>query len=92
LDVALSQPDIHIGCACYIPNLDGEYRFPAAEYAALAKKHNKPAILCLITPHLNKQELMWADECGTPAFNSPHKAGKTLVNLIRLWQLRNHKS
>ncbi|MFC1858520.1 CoA-binding protein, partial [Thermodesulfobacteriota bacterium] len=45
LDVALSQPDIHIACACYIPNMGEEYRFPAREYADIAHKHHKPAIL-----------------------------------------------
>ena len=33
-------------------------------------------------------ELANADAAGVPTFNSPHKAGKAIANLIRLRRLR----
>jgi acetyl-CoA synthetase (ADP-forming) len=89
-DLALAQPDIHLACACYSSGIDVGIRFPSAEFAAVAKKHGKPAVACLMATHggSGAVELAEADEAGTPTFNSPHKAGKTIANLIRLRRLR----
>ncbi|MBN2223814.1 MAG: CoA-binding protein [Deltaproteobacteria bacterium] len=89
-ELALSQPDIHLACACYSSGIDVGIRFPAAEFAAIAKKYNKPALACLMATHGGNGavELSEADDAGTPTFNSPHKAGKTIANLIRLWRMR----
>ncbi len=89
-ELALSQPDIHLACACYSSGIDMGIRFPAADFAAVAKKYNKPAVACLMATHsgIGGVELKEADEAGTPTFNTPHKAGRTIANLIRLWRLR----
>ncbi len=89
-DIALSQPDVHLACSCYSSGIDVGIKFPAKEYAEIAKKHNKPAIVCLMATHFGSgaTELAEADAAGAPTFNSPHKAGKTIANLIRLWRMR----
>ena len=89
-DLALSQPDIHLACACYSSGIDVGIEFPAAGFAEIAKKHGKPAVACLMATHFGTgaTELANADAAGTPTFNSPHKAGKTIANLIRLWRMR----
>ena len=91
VDIALSQPDIHIACACYSSGAEVGVAFPAEEYAKIAKRHNKPAIICLMATHSGKggEELRIADEAGAPTFNTPHKAGRTIVNLIRFWRMRS---
>ncbi len=90
-DIALSQRDIHIACACYSGGSEMGITFPAKQYAEIAKKHNKPAIICLMAPYLHRKELCEADDAGAPTFNTPHRAGRTIVNLIRLWKLQNRK-
>jgi len=88
LDMALAQPDIHGAIACYSGGSEMGIAFPSAEYARIAKKHGKPALLCLMAPYAHRDERAAADDAGAPTFNSPHKAGRTAANLIRLWRLR----
>jgi acyl-CoA synthetase (NDP forming) len=89
-ELALSQPDIHLACACYSSGIDMGIEFPAARFAEIAKKNGKPAVICLMATHSGSGavELANADAAGLPSFNSPHKAGKTIANLIRLWRMR----
>jgi acyl-CoA synthetase (NDP forming) len=91
LDLALAQPDIHGAIACYSGGSEMGISFPAAEYARIAKKHGKPALLCLMAPYAHHDERAAADDAGAPTFNSPHKAGRTAANLIRLWRLGNRR-
>lgn len=88
--LALSQPDIHLACACYSSGIDMGIEFPAASFAEIAIKYGKPAVICLMATHSGSGavELANADAAGLPSFNSPHKAGKTIANLIRLWKMR----
>jgi len=88
LDMALSQPDIHGAVACYSGGSEMGISFPSAEFARIAKKHDKPALLCLMAPYAHRDERVAADNAGAPTFNSPHKAGRTAANMIRLWRLR----
>ena len=88
LDLALAQPDIHGAIACYSGGSEMGISFPSAEYARIAKKYGKPALLCLMAPYAHLDERAAADDAGAPTFNSPHKAGRTAANLIRLWRLR----
>jgi acyl-CoA synthetase (NDP forming) len=90
-DIALSQPDIHLACACYSGGSEMGILFPAAEYAGIAQKHGKPAVVCLMAPFIHRDELVAADEAGAPTFNNPHKAGRTIANLITLWRMRNRR-
>jgi acyl-CoA synthetase (NDP forming) len=92
-DLALSQPDIHLACACYSSGIDVGIEFPAAKFAEIAKKHGKPAVACLMATHFGSGmvELANADAAGVPTFNSPHKAGKTIANLMRLRRLGQGK-
>jgi acyl-CoA synthetase (NDP forming) len=89
LDMALSQPDIHGAVACYSGGSEMGISFPSAEFADIAQKHGKPALLCLMAPYAHREERVAADDAGAPTFNSPHKAGRTAANMIRLWRLRN---
>ena len=88
-DLALSQPNIHIACSCYSGGSEVGMAFPAAKYAEIGKKHNKPAIVCLMAPYLHFEERAAADDAGAPTFNSPHKAGKAIANMIRWWGMKN---
>ncbi len=88
-DLALSQSNIHIACSCYSGGSAVGMAFPAAKYAEIGKKYNKPAVVCLMAPYLHFEERAAADDAGAPTFNSPHKAGKAIVNMIRWWQMKN---
>jgi hypothetical protein len=41
-----------------------------------------------MAPYAHRDERAAADDAGAPTFNSPHKAGRTAANLIRLWRMR----
>jgi acetyltransferase len=88
-DLALSQPNIHIACSCYSGGSEVGMAFPAGKYAEIAKSHNKPAVVCLMAPYAHFEERAAADEAGAPTFNSPHKAGRTIANMIRWWKMKN---
>lgn len=88
-DLALSQPDIHIACSCYSGGSEVGMAFPAEKYTEIARSHNKPAIICLMAPYAHFEERAAADAAGAPTFNSPHKAGRTIANMIRWWRMKN---
>lgn len=88
LKMAFSQPDVHMACACFIPDLENRWRFPAREYAEIARTYGKPAILALMTPQSHIRFIAEADAAGVPSYISPEKAARTLVNLIRCGRLK----
>jgi acetyl-CoA synthetase (ADP-forming) len=89
-DLALSQPDIQLACACYSSGIDMGIEFPSARFAEVAHTYGKSAVICLMATHAGSGavELAHADDAGVPSFNSPHKAGKAIANLIRLARMR----
>lgn len=89
VDIALSQTDIHMACVFFSSGLDTGVAFPAKALADIGKKHGKPVILALLSPYTSgMEELVDADAAGTPTFNTPHKAGIVMLNLIRLWKMK----
>jgi acetyltransferase len=88
-DLALSQPDIHIACSCYSGGSELGMAFPAEKYSEIARGHKKPAVVCLMAPYAHFDERAAADDAGAPTFNSPHKAGRTIANMVRWWRMKN---
>lgn len=81
-DIALRQDNVFCALAIYGSGLGAGPIFPSEEFAFLARKHEKPALLCLIAPYTFSEEARYAQQQGVPTVNSPEHMGYLLVDLV----------
>ncbi|TDA64100.1 MAG: hypothetical protein D9V47_14090 [Clostridia bacterium] len=92
LETVLSDSRVGLVIITYAHLLNPDIKFPVREIARLSKQWKKPVMVCMIAPRFSRVANDEADEWeveGIPVYRYPEDAGKTVVNLYKVFSRPN---